>query len=96
MCFADKELYNILQFDTSTLFPVLPISQAPPPEPGTRAPVINPLITVIGEFEFLIVSWTGVSAMGVFITGQGDPVRGTLEWPSYPKSISERLIPRLI
>jgi vacuolar protein sorting-associated protein 3 len=25
--------------------------------------------------------------LGVFITGDGDPVRGTLEWPSHPESI---------
>ena len=50
----------------------------------------NPNIVVIpGENEFLVTSYTGVGAMGVFLNGQGDPVRGTLEWPEHPLSISK-------
>jgi hypothetical protein len=81
LCVADKENYNMINLGEASLFPVLPISQAP------NAGPIKPLITVISENEFLIVSWTGASALGVFITGDGDPVRGTLEWPSYPEAM---------
>jgi len=50
----------------------------------------NPNIVVIpGENEFLVTSFTGVGSMGVFLNGQGDPVRGTLEWPDHPLSIGE-------
>lgn len=49
----------------------------------------NPNIVVIpGENEFLVTSFTGVGSMGVFLNGQGDPVRGTLEWPDHPISIA--------
>lgn len=87
MCYADKELYNMLQFQSATTFPLLPISQAPPPADGKALPV-QPHILVVDDAEFLIVSSTGTGALGVFITGEGNPVRGTLEWPSYPKSVS--------
>jgi len=85
LCFADHENYNIIDLDEAQLFPVLPISQAPRQD-GMQ---IKPHITVISENEFLILSWTGASTMGLFITGNGDPVRGTLEWDSYPLGICE-------
>lgn len=66
----------------ASLFQLLPISQAPDP-----TVVVKPLITVISEKEFLILSWTGATTLGVFITGDGDPVRGTLEWPSHPEAV---------
>lgn len=51
----------------------------------------NPNIVVIpGEDEFLVTSYTGVGTMGVFLNGQGDPVRGTMEWDDHPISIGER------
>jgi hypothetical protein len=51
--------------------------------------VVKPSITVIGPNEFLILSWTGTSTLGVFISADGDPVRGTLQWPSHPRSICQ-------
>ncbi|KAJ7927508.1 hypothetical protein B0H13DRAFT_2653488 [Mycena leptocephala] len=32
-------------------------------------------------------SWTGASTLGVFVSGGGDPVRGTLEWPAHPRAV---------
>jgi hypothetical protein len=84
MCFADRENYNVIDLEQASLIPLLPISQAP--DSGV---VIQPSITIVGVDEFLIISWTGVSALGVFITGRGDPVRGTLEWPAYPETVCE-------
>lgn len=81
LCFADHENYNILDLEEAQLFPILPISQAP----GVK---VKPHITVISDNEFLILSWTGASTLGLFITGNGDPVRGTLQWASYPLGIS--------
>ena len=85
LCIADNVHYNIINLDEASLFPILPLSQAIDPTPFP----IKPSITVIGDSEFLILSWTGASTIGVFITGEGDPVRGTLEWPSYPESVCE-------
>ena len=66
-------------------FPLLPISQAEAPFE------VKPSITVVGPNEFLILSWTGTSTLGLFVTGNGDPVRGTLEWSSHPEAICEWL-----
>lgn len=72
----------MIDLEIASLFPLLPLSQAPEP-----APYVKPSITVVGDNEFLILSWTGTSTLGVFITGDGDPVRGTLEWPSHPETV---------
>ena len=45
------------------------------------------MIQVVADEEFLILSWTGAGTMGVFINLNGDPVRGTLQWPSHPLSV---------
>ena len=84
LCVADKELYNMIDLNTASSFQLLPISQA------GDGKVVRPSITVINENEFLLLSWTGQATMGVFLTGDGNPVRGTLEWAEYPESISER------
>ncbi|KAF9924955.1 transforming growth factor, beta receptor associated protein 1 [Mortierella alpina] len=41
------------------------------------------------ENEFLLASATssGQTAIGIFCTGAGDPVRGTLQWSSYPRAL---------
>ncbi|KAI0659895.1 hypothetical protein C8Q70DRAFT_1053706 [Cubamyces menziesii] len=83
LCIADKENYNVVDLVQASLVPLLPISQA-----FDSDVVVKPSITVISENEFLILSWTGGSTIGVFISGEGDPVRGTLEWPSHPEAIS--------
>ena len=66
-------------------FPLLPIEQFRNEDPNT--PRVRPRIAVVGEDEFLVISSMGQTTMGVFINENGDPVRGTLEWPSYPESI---------
>ncbi|TFY64543.1 hypothetical protein EVG20_g5905 [Dentipellis fragilis] len=81
---ADREMYSVLNLEEFSLTPVLPISQAPPDSGG---PPARPIITVIAENEFLILSWNGASTMGLFITGDADPVRGTLEWPAHPMAV---------
>ncbi|KAF8903944.1 hypothetical protein CPB84DRAFT_1677706 [Gymnopilus junonius] len=82
MCLADKAYYSILDLEAASIFQVLPVSQAP-----DTTSVVKPSITVISRNEFLILSWTGASTLGLFITSDGDPVRGTLEWPSHPEAI---------
>ncbi|KAL7277121.1 hypothetical protein ACG7TL_008966 [Trametes sanguinea] len=83
LCIADRENYNVINLDQASMVPLLPISQAMDSDI-----VVKPSITVISENEFLILSWTGASTLGVFITGEGDPVRGTLEWPGHPEAVS--------
>lgn len=76
----------MIDLASATSFPLLPFSQVPGDNDQTQ-----PLVVPISEEEFLLLSNMGQSAMGVFITGNGDPVRGTLAWASYPKSICESL-----
>ena len=45
------------------------------------------MIQVVADEEFIILSWTGAGTMGLFINLNGDPVRGTLQWPSHPLSV---------
>ncbi|TCD64637.1 hypothetical protein EIP91_003839 [Steccherinum ochraceum] len=82
VCIADKGMYHMIDLNAASSFPMLPVSQAEDDK------IVKPLITVIKENEFLLLSWTGQATMGVFITGDGDPVRGTLEWAAYPESIT--------
>jgi len=80
LCIAAQGYYNIVDLEKAESFPLLPLSQAMDdfiPEPS---------ITVTGD-EFLICSWTGQNTLGLFINTNGDPIRGTLEWPSYPKTV---------
>jgi vacuolar protein sorting-associated protein 3 len=70
----------MVDLERASLFSIIPLSQDP-------SVTVKPSITVIGDYEFLIISWTGASTMGLFITGDGDPVRGTLEWPRHPEAV---------
>lgn len=81
LCVADTENYNVVDMQNAQMFPLLPVNQA-----GDAAPV-KPFISVVSETEFLVLSWTGASTIGIFVTGEGDPVRGTLTFPSHPLSV---------
>lgn len=63
----------------------MPLSQAFDAGPFAGPPGI--CVTGDDPPEFLILSWTGASTLGVFISGAGDPVRGTLEWPAHPRAV---------
>lgn len=80
---ADRTNYNILDLETAVMIPLLPLSQAMEPTSFT----VKPSITLVSDNEFLILSWTGASTIGIFITTEGDPTRGTLEWPSHPEAV---------
>jgi hypothetical protein len=88
LCIADKENYNMVDLQGASLFPIIPLSQA------QYSVTVKPSITVISDNEYLIISWTGASTIGLFITGEGDPVRGTLEWPRHPEAICKCSNPR--
>jgi vacuolar protein sorting-associated protein 3 len=52
----------------------------------------KPMITVISSNEFLIVSNMDDRGLALFISGSGDPVRGTFEYSKYPVAVCESLI----
>lgn len=82
LCVATADIYSVIDLATAQMFELLPVTQVE----GT-AGTIKPHIIVISPSEFLLLSWTGGSTLGLFITGEGDPVRGTLEWPAHPVSV---------
>ena len=82
--------YALIDLSDASLTEVLPVSQI---DASDLSFVPKPNIAVIpGEGEFLVTSYTGVSTMGVFLNGQGDPVRGTIEWPEHPSTLSEFML----
>ncbi|KAJ4490232.1 hypothetical protein J3R30DRAFT_49846 [Lentinula aciculospora] len=84
LCIADKSYYNMINLDTAEMFPILPLNQ----DYNNPELPVEPFIVPTGEDDFLVVSWTGSNSMGIFLTGSGDPVRGTLAWAQHPTSIS--------
>ncbi|PCH34975.1 hypothetical protein WOLCODRAFT_133672 [Wolfiporia cocos MD-104 SS10] len=81
LCLADQENYNIISLNTAELFQLMPLNQVSEGVP------VKPSITVISENEFLILSNMGTHTMGMFITGDGEAVRGMLQWESHPEAI---------
>lgn len=67
----------------ASLLPLLPVTQ------GKDSAPVKPFILVTSDNEFLILSWTGTASLGLFVTGDGEPVRGTLEWQIHPKALGE-------
>lgn len=79
--------YSVIDISDASMTEVLPVTQVPPEDESWNP---NPNVVVIpGENQFLVTSYTGSNTMGVFLNGQGDPERGTMEWQSHPISISE-------
>ena len=50
--------------------------------------IIRPQIAVVGDGEFLVTTGApNQTSLGMFIGATGDPVRGTIQWSSYPRSV---------
>jgi hypothetical protein len=82
-----NNFYSIIDLSDASLTEVLPVSQIDLEDLDFDP---NPNVVVIpNENEFLVTSYTGAGTMGVFLNGQGDPVRGTMEWPDHPLAIGE-------
>ncbi|KAF5389636.1 hypothetical protein D9757_004156 [Collybiopsis confluens] len=83
LCFSDKVNYNMLNLETAEMLPCMPFNQD---FDSPNLPV-EPFIVSTGEDDFLLVSWTGQSSLGIFLSTSGDPVRGTVTWAQHPISI---------
>jgi len=86
--------YSLIDLGDMSLTEVLPVSQVEPTELDWT-PNAN-VVVIPGENEFLVTSYTGSSTIGVFLNGQGDPVRGTIEWSHHPIAISKQPQPRTL
>ena len=92
-CVANAEKYDLMDLEKGERIPLFPIMQnAPEPsEDGTPAgPLLPPLMVGVGEEDFLVTTGTALNdpALGMFIDLNGDPVRGTLMFSTYPKAMS--------
>lgn len=81
----------MIDLQSASMVPLVPIVQVP-----DDTVQVKPSITVVTEGEFLILSSMGPVTMGLFLTGRGDPVRGTLQWEMHPDSICETLAISLV
>ncbi|CAM0141457.1 hypothetical protein VKS41_003834 [Umbelopsis sp. WA50703] len=95
LCLADMHQYKLVNLQLSTATALIPTPQSisgsqgsTPQSPGTFIP--KPLIAVVGDGEFLVVSGNvnNQTTIGIFVNSVGDAIRGTLQWASYPRSIT--------
>ena len=71
-------MYRLLNLKSKVITPLFPY------DPKT----VKPLIVNIIKDEFLLITCSAQGVgIGVFISGTGEPCRGTLQWPSIPSSI---------
>lgn len=79
VCAADSQSYKLIHLDNGDVVPLFPYDRN----------IMQPIICGIGINEFLLVIGTPqMIGLGVFVTAKGDAIRGTLEWPSIPKSVA--------
>jgi len=71
--------------------PLFPINQNPEVSEDGKpaAPTLPPLMVSVGEEDFLVTTGTRLQdpAIGMFVDLNGDPVRGTLMFSTYPRSM---------
>ncbi|CAG8737798.1 4501_t:CDS:2, partial [Cetraspora pellucida] len=84
VCAADHHQYKLINLQEKRMISLMPYADA-----GTEN--FRPIITIISEKEFLLALPTNsghiLTTIGQFISFGCDPVRGTLEWQSFPRAI---------
>ena len=71
------------------LFPIMQNAPISSDTPSTE-PTLPPLMVSVGQEDFLVTTGTTIRdpAIGLFVDLNGDPVRGTLMFSSYPRAMS--------
>ena len=71
------------------LFPIVQNAPISDDTPSTE-PKLPPLMVSVGQEDFLVTTGTTLRdpSIGVFVDLNGDPVRGTLMFSSYPRAMS--------
>lgn len=89
LCLADNQIYKIINLQQSSVTNLIPIPQVASSPPSLLGSGTHPcpLVAVVKQDEFLMVSGTSDSQIGIFVNGNGDAIRGTLEWSSFPKAL---------
>ncbi|KAJ3034718.1 transforming growth factor, beta receptor associated protein 1 [Rhizophlyctis rosea] len=79
ICAADGQQYKIIHLDDGETIPLFPYDRN----------VMRPVIAAMIKGEFLLGTATPQGGgLGMFISSDGNPIRGTLEWPAIPRSIA--------
>ncbi|KAG1471819.1 hypothetical protein G6F56_001908 [Rhizopus delemar] len=93
LCLADNQTYKLINLNQSSLTPLIRTPQIPTTSStlllGSQL-IAKPLVAVVKKDEFLIVdggNGSGNQTIGLFVHANGDPIRGTLQWSNYPKSL---------
>ncbi|KAF8985754.1 hypothetical protein BGZ46_002133, partial [Entomortierella lignicola] len=87
VCLADGHDFNLIDTRIGRMIPVLPVVQSA--TSGSNSTVVRPVCIPIAGDEFLLASEpSSGKTIGIFCTGSGDPVRGTLQWTSYPRALA--------
>ncbi|KAJ8655866.1 hypothetical protein O0I10_008530 [Lichtheimia ornata] len=85
LCLADYNHYkliNLLMPNPTPLIPTPQVTISSPTMLGAGSQTVpKPVLTVIRPDEFLVVSGS------IFTDSHGSPIRGTLQWASYPKAL---------
>lgn len=70
------------------LFPIVQGGEISEDAPSTE-PALPPLMVSVGEDDFLVTTGTTVKdpAIGMFVDLNGDPIRGTLMFSTYPRAM---------
>ena len=93
-CVANAERYDLMDLEKGERIPLFPIMQnadiSEEDGGGETAAKLPPLMVSVGEEDFLVTTGTTVNdpAIGLFVDLNGDPVRGTLMFSSYPRAMS--------
>lgn len=78
LCFADSKSYHLASLKSEAIVPLFPYD----------ASYMNPNIYCIEKKEFLLVTGSAQGfGIGVFVSAKGEPIRGTLQWPTIPISV---------
>jgi vacuolar protein sorting-associated protein 3 len=91
-CVANAEKYDLMDLEKGERIPLFPIMQnveISEDTPSTE-PTLPPLMVSVGKEDFLVTTGTTINdpAIGLFVDLNGDPVRGTLMFSSYPRAMS--------
>jgi vacuolar protein sorting-associated protein 3 len=90
-CVANAEKYDLMDLERGVRIPLFPIVQGAEiseDAPSTE-PALPPLMVSVGEDDFLVTTGTTVKdpAIGMFVDLNGDPIRGTLMFSTYPRAM---------
>lgn len=91
-CVANAERYDLMDLERGERIPLFPIMQNAnfSDDDSATVPTLPPLMVSVGEDDFLVTTGTALTdpAIGLFVNLNGDPVRGTLMFSTYPRALS--------